>query len=142
MVARVVIAPPLMLALGAKFVMDIERHGTGSRIKWAGVFVCALLAALAVFGIMRSGSRGLALIRLDAKGTTQLGPVPLANTNVRDAVFTVASHLNGGTVSVSVAQSTSISNLLETYRAMQRTGLTSVIVRVDGPTVSQGNTHK
>jgi hypothetical protein len=50
--------------------------------------------------------------------------------------------LNSGTVSVSVAQSTSISNLLETYRAMQRTGLTSVIVRVDGPTVSQGTTHK
>src|SRR5215472_4977399 len=120
--------------------MDIERHGAGSGIKWAGVFVRALFAALVVFGIMRS--HGLGLIRLDAKGTTRLGPVPLANTNVRDAVFTVASHLNGGTVSVSVAQSTSISNLLETYRAMQRTGLTSVIVRVDGPSVTQGVTRK
>jgi len=112
--------------------MDIERHGTDSGIKWAGAFVGALFAALLVFGIMLSRSHGLRLIRLDAKGTTRLGPVPLANTNVRDAVFTIANHLNNGTVSVSVAQSTPFSNVLETYRAMQRSGLTSVTVHVDG----------
>ena len=56
-----------MSIVSAQFVMDIERQSTGSGIKWAGVSVCALLAALVVFGIMRSRSHGLGLIRLEMK---------------------------------------------------------------------------
>jgi hypothetical protein len=105
----------------------------GSEIKWSVIFAAVLLLAFMGFRMMRSRPSRSSVFRLDSNGTARLGPVPLANTNLRNAVFTVVSHLNSRTASVSVAQSTSFSNLVETYRAMQRSGITSVTVRTTGP---------
>ena len=104
--------------------------------------MCALLLAFVVLELSRLRSRRSSLITLDVTGTTRLGPVPLANTNVRDAVFSAVSRLNNGAVSVCTAHSTPMSNLVETFRAMQQAGLTSVTIRVDAPTAGEGTPRK
>jgi len=94
----------------------------------------ALLLALGVFLTMRArsgGSAGSALIRIDSNGTTRLGPVPLRNTNLRDAAFTAVSHLNKGTVTVAASGSARMSDFVKTVDAMQRAGITSLTFRAD-----------
>jgi hypothetical protein len=122
--------------------MKADDQDAGFGGKWAVVIVSALLLAFALFGLTRLRSCRSSLITLDATGTTRLGPVPLGNTNVRDAVFSTVSRLNNGAVSVNTADSTPMSNLVETFRAMQQAGLTSVTIRVDTPTASDGTTRK
>jgi biopolymer transport protein ExbD len=72
-----------------------------------------------------------ALINIDSNGTTRLGPLPLRNTNLRDAAFTVVGHLKSSNVSVSAADSAMFSSVVETVAAMNRAGITSIALRVD-----------
>jgi hypothetical protein len=122
--------------------MNADNQGRGSGGKWVAIVVSALLLSFVLFELTRLHPRRASLITLDATGTTRLGPVPLANTNVRNAVFSAVSGLNNGAVSVSTANSTPMSNLVETFRAMQQAGLTSVTIRIDARTANEGATRK
>ena len=82
--------------------MNLEHHRRRTGGWLALAIVCASLLVLAAFVIVRAHPSYSALIKIDSNGTTRLGPLPLRNTNIRDAAFTVLSHLNSrSTVSVS-----------------------------------------
>ena len=113
--------------------MNVESRGSRGWLPLAAIFV--LLLALAGFVLARLRpvrSARFTAITLDSNGTTRLGPLPLSNTNVRDAAFTIVNYLNNGTVAVSAAQSAKMSDLIKTVDAMQRAGVTSVSLRVSG----------
>ena len=108
--------------------MKVEHH-------WRGIggwlaLVCSLLLVLAVFCVMRSRRTHFALINIESNGTTRLGPLPLRNTNLRDAAFTAVGRLNSGTVSVSAADSAKFRDLVTTVAAMRQAGITSVTFHV------------
>jgi len=84
-----------------------------------------------MFVVIRSPPIHVALIKIDSSGTPRLGPLPLGNTNLRDAAFTVVSHINAGGVSVSVSESGKVSDLVRTLDAMQRAGIKSVTIRTE-----------
>jgi biopolymer transport protein ExbD len=107
-----------------------HRHSTGGWLALA--VICALLRALGAFTVTRSRLSRASLIKIDSNGTTRLGPLPLANTNLRDAAFTAVGHLNSGTVSVSAASSAKLSDVAATVAAMKQAGVTSVTFRVTG----------
>src|SRR6188474_2437568 len=102
--------------------MNAGHRSRGARGWLALGTVCALLLVLAAIIVMRSPSNTSTLIRIDSNGTTRLGPVPLRNTNLRDAAFTMVGRLTSSTVSVSVAQSAQMSELAKTATAMNRAG--------------------
>ena len=112
--------------------MNVERHHRGTGGWLALAIVCALLFVVAAFVFMRVRPSHSALIKIDSNGTIRLGPLPLRNTNLRDAAFTAVGRLNGGTVSVSAADSTKFSDLAATVTAMRQAGITSVTLHVTG----------
>ncbi len=71
------------------------------------------------------------LLMIDTNGTTRLGPLPLRNTNLRDAAFVAVSHLNKGTVTVSAEETIKFSDLLKTMDAMKWAGITNVMMRTE-----------
>jgi biopolymer transport protein ExbD len=95
---------------------------------WLGT-VGVLLVASVAFVFLRSSPTGSSLIKIDSNGTTRFGPVPLNNTNIRDAAFRLVKQVNNGTVSVSVEKSTKMSDFVKTVDAMQRVGITSITLR-------------
>ena len=112
--------------------MNVEPQLRGSQGWLALTIICTLLLALGIYVMMRSqsgNSAGSALIKIDSNGTTRIGPVPLRNTNFRDAAFTAVSYLNQGTVSVSASGSAKMSDFVKTLDAMQRAGMTSLTFR-------------
>ena len=123
--------------------MNAEQHG-GARGRWALVFAGFALLALGVgtFVVMRSHAHRSDLMTLDPDGTMLLGSVPLRNTNVRDAALTVVGHLNNGTVSFSSTGAVTLSNLAGTMQAMQRAGITSVVIRGGGIVIEKNATNR
>lgn len=111
-------------------VMNGEHH-RGLKVRWAPALVCVVLLGLALgaFIVVRSHSHRPGLMTLDPDGTMRLGPVPLRNTNVRDAALTVVGHLNNGTVSFSSTGAVTISNIAGTLQAMHRAGVSNIIIR-------------
>lgn len=93
--------------------------------------VCALMLGVVAFIVTRPLSPASTQIRIDPDGTTRLGPLPLRNTNIRDAAFTVVSRLNHGAAEVSVANSSNMSELVKTLNALQRAGVTSLRLRIE-----------
>jgi biopolymer transport protein ExbD len=116
--------------------MNVEDQPRGAGGWRALTIVCALLlvaGTLIAIRLRPGKSPGSALIKIDSNGTTRLGPLPLQNTNLRDAAFTAVSYLNQGTVSVSAAESTKMGDFVKTLSAMQRAGITSITVRTERP---------
>jgi len=111
--------------------VEHQRRGTGGWLALATVG--ALLLVLAAFGMMRLLPNHSAVINIDSNGTTRLGPLPLRSTNLRAAAFTAVGHLSSGTVSVSVSKSLPMSNFVETLRAMNGAGMTSITFRTSQP---------
>ena len=111
--------------------MNEEQHpghpGRGG--KWAVALLCVGLVAMGAFFLMRSRLHRSDLMTMDPDGTMRLGSVPLSNTNVRDAALTVVGRLNNGTVSFSATGAVTLSNIAGTFQAMQRAGITSVVIR-------------
>lgn len=97
------------------------------------MIACLLLLVFGVPIIIRSRSIRLTVIKLDSDGDTRFGPVTVRSTNLRNAAFSVVSHFSGSTVTVGVANSTRISNLVESFGAMQQAGMTSVTFRTEQP---------
>jgi len=120
--------------------MNVDHQARGAGHWPVPAIFCALLVLLTAFIAMRSRSTRSALLEIDSKGTTRLGPLPLRNTNLRDAVFTAVAHLNSGTVSVSVAESATMNDFNKTALAMRRAGMTSITVRWDGSPFSNRDT--
>jgi biopolymer transport protein ExbD len=110
--------------------MNVEHHRRGIG-GWLGLaIVCALLLALAPFVALHLLPSHSALIKIDSDGTTRLGPLPLRNTNLRDATFTAVGHLNSGAVSLSAADSAKFGDVAATVAAMKQAGITSVTFHV------------
>ena len=112
--------------------MNAEHQPRGAGGWLTLAIVGTLLLALAAFVVMRSRPTHSALIKIDSNGTTRLGPLPLRNTNLRDAAFTAVGRLRSSTVLVSVAESAQMSEVVKTLAAMNQAGLTSVTLRLEG----------
>ena len=106
-------------------------HHRSHKGRWFVALVCAMLlaAALGAYMVVRSHSHRSDLMTLDPDGTMRLGTVPLRDTNIRNAALTVVGHLNNGTISFSATGSVTITNIVGTMQAMQRAGITNVIIR-------------
>ena len=112
--------------------MTVEHHRGGAGRWLALSIVCALLLALLAFGVTRLRQSPAVVIKIDSNGTTRLGPLSLANTNVRDAAFSVVSQLSSGTVSVSAANSAKFQDVVATFDAMKQAGITSITLQATG----------
>ena len=130
-------AVALFFSWGRTAPVNSAHQPLGAGIRLALAFVCLALLVVGALVATRSrprdsaGSAGSARMMIDSNGTTRLGPLPLSNTNLRDAAFIAVSYLNNGTVAVSVAESTKFSDLVRTMDAMKRVGITKVAVRAE-----------
>ena len=113
--------------------MNAEQKTRSNRPWLALAIVGALFLGLATFVVMRSRPTDSALISIDSNGTTRLGPVPLHNTNLRDSAFAAISRFNQGTVTVSVAESAKMSDLVKTIVALKQSGMKSLRLRMEQP---------
>ena len=106
---------------------------------WLWWSVACLVLLSAVVMLSRTGRLPRrATVTIDTKGTARLGGVfPLQNKTVRDVALTAAGYLNGGTASIVAAESTSFSNLVETFGAMRKAGITSVTLRTESSSPKQ-----
>lgn len=118
--------------------MSAEHQRSTGGWWWALAIICAVLFVSVAFLTTRSRPTHSTLISIDSNGTTRLGPLPLRNTNLRDAAFTAVGHLNSSTVRVSVAESVKIADFSKTVLAMQRAGIspTSMIFHIEGSPTS------
>jgi hypothetical protein len=113
-------------------------HYRSHKGRRALALVCVVLIAVGAFMVVRSHSHRSGLMTLDPDGTMRLGTVPLRNTNVRDAALTVVGHLNNGTISFSSTGTVTLSNFGGTFQALQRAGITNVIIRTRGASATVG----
>src|SRR5262245_55695763 len=109
--------------------MTTEYPRRASRVWWVIGIAGISLIVLASFSFLRARRNQSTLIHIDSNGTTRLGPLPLRNTNLRDAAFTAMGHLGSGTASVSAAKSAKFSDVAATVGAMRQAGITSVTIR-------------
>jgi hypothetical protein len=116
--------------------MKVEYHRS-HKGRWALALVCVVLLALGAFMAVRWHGRRPELMTLDPDGTMRIGTVPLRNTNLRNAAFKVVSHLDNGTVTFSSTGAVTLSNFVGTFQAMQRAGITSVVIRGGGVVIEQ-----
>ena len=113
--------------LGFFGAMKVESY---TKTKWvwpASAIVCTLLVAWAAFLLIRSPQRSRATITIDSNGTARLGVLPLHNKTIRHLSLTAIGHLNSK-VSVSAAEGAPLTNVMDMFNAMNRAGITSVVV--------------
>lgn len=107
---------------------------------WKGLLLAfILIAGLATVLVKPRDSSEVVSIRIDSNGTTRIGPLPLHNTNLRDAAFSAVGHLNKGTVPLSVAKSARFSDVAKTVAAMRQSGITSFTLRVEQSLPTNGS---
>jgi hypothetical protein len=113
---------------------------TGSLITWYSLLIVfVLIAGLAAFIVIGRQSNRFVAIKIDSKGTTRIGPIPLQNTNLRHVAFTAIGQLNNGVPLISVAKPVQHLELVQTILAMRQAGITSVLVHVEQSLPSSGS---
>ena len=106
-------------------------HPTEKTIYWIRWSTVSLLAFFAIGALISSFDLfQRATVTIDDSGTARLGGIiPLRNTHIRELGLRTAARLNGRRASMVVGESTSFRNILEMDAAMQKAGITSVVIR-------------
>jgi hypothetical protein len=99
-----------------------------SRFAWGAVVILALIIAVFILPTRKVTPHRVLTVTVDTNGVAHLGGVPLASTNIRDAVFHSmgAVGLKAGFVETGIyTNETQRSNALETLNSMTTAGLFS-----------------
>jgi hypothetical protein len=93
----------------------------------------AVVVTLLFFGsaVLYNRLSTRATIVIGTNGTAHVGVIPLKNKTVRDLTLKGLAHLQSSTVSVAIARSARVSEVVTMLNEMNRAGITSVVLRTE-----------
>ncbi len=110
--------------------MNDHQHKSKLRLGW--IFVSVIVVLLS-FGSAHLYDRLSArpTIVIENNGAAHLGVIPLKNKTVRHMTLQALAHVQSSTVSLAVARSARFSKVADLLDAMNRAGITSVVLRTE-----------
>jgi hypothetical protein len=70
-------------------------------------------------------------IVIETNGTARVGIIPLKNKRIRDMTLKGLAHVQSSTASLAVARSAHITDVVDMLNAMNRAGITSVVLKTE-----------